>query len=338
MRPVEPVLTVVSAARVVPPACGLADWRREALACWDDPAPQAYRDLCRIAFDGTGLDPRGLCAQAPADGADSPRAADSSQLELARSAVQTLQPPWSAGTQTRLLLYATSGVDEDIFHSTASCLAAELGASAVPHPGLGQLQGASLDLAAALLDQALPAPGAAGLFVAVERWPLPYPRLWGGSVLADGAAALGFVRGHAVGLQYLGGVQHGHDPFVVVDCARQAGIRRDALEQAAGQAIVALQRAHPDVAVDGWLGCALDVALDDRLRGRHAPAARHVLAAPPDAGQLGTITAAGALAELHARCAAGLVPHGCVLLAWNASLGGTVCASLWRVNRIGEDA
>jgi hypothetical protein len=127
-------------------------------------------------------------------------------------------------------------------------------------------------------------------------------------------------------------VQHGHDPFLRVAAPDRAEILVDALEHAAGTAIAALRAEHASTEINGWLSGALDAAVDARLRARFCPTARYVLGAPTDAGQLGTLAAAGSLAELLAQAADGRVPHGSVLLSWNASLGGTVCASLWRVN------
>jgi 3-oxoacyl-[acyl-carrier-protein] synthase III len=308
------------------------------LSVFDDRQAHDYREFCELLFKATPCEPRALCAA----GVASPeqvfaQAPTGSQLDLAVQAVQGLSGGNAVPRQVsdaRLIIYATSSIDEDPHRSTVSCLAAQFGASAVPHFGLGQLQAASLDVATELIDGSLSEDGACALFVAAERWPLPYPRLWDGRAMADGAAALWFVRGQQPGLHYLGGIQRGHDPFVSAEggAGGEPRIAYAAIEDAVAEAVIALLDGQgigaPDV--DGWVCGALDAEMDLRLQQRIGAKPRHRVPAPPDAGHLGTVTAPLLLAELLDQVNTRRIPHGSLILSWNAGLGGTVTASLWR--------
>jgi hypothetical protein len=343
----EGAITLTRAAHVALPASALPAWRDDVDAVLQDAAPHGYRELCDRLFAATPYEPRTLCATAALPpGARITRAAQATQAELALQAVQGLSPADGSPcpvAQARLLLYATSSIDVDPYASTVSGLAAQFGASGVPHLAIGQMQGAALDLCAELIDATLTEPGSGALFVAVERWPEPYPRVWDGRLLADGAAALWFVHGRQRGLQYLGSLQQGHDPFVEArwrDGRAEPRIDLAALEAAVGGAIDALLAAHGVGAADlqGWIGGALDPTLDQRLLERLGAGSLPRVRPQAEGGHLGTTTAALQLAQALQGVAGGSVADGSLLLSWNASLGGTVTAALWRACTQGDDS
>lgn len=334
-------LVLARACGVTPETLAVAQWRSLALEVLASDARYSHVAVCDAMFASTPYSPGQLCARTSMPQASTfGHAPGSFQLDLAREAlvgiVREIGRADIAAT-TRLLIYATSSVDESYFRSTVSNLAVDLGISSVPHFSLGQCQGAALDLALDLIDATLAEVGTSALFVAAERWPLPYPRIWDSAPLADGAAAMMFVRGQHSGLRCLGSVQRGFAPFLSHSHDKDGRdeahprIDRDALVAAAAETILYLLETRDLAAadLDGWVACALDSAVDEQLRRRISVEEAHVIR--PDSGHGDAFSASTPLllAGLLEQVLAGNVQATGLWLSWNVSLGGMVGASLW---------
>ncbi len=334
----EPMM-LVRASLALPQARGnAADWARRAGAMWADPQVGLYRGLTAIMFEQTGCDPATACRAAAAhEGGRFLEAQEQTQHELADAAVRGLleQTAREQRSRCKLAMYGTSSVDEHLFQSTISRLAADHGFAELQHWGLAQLQGATLPAAAEIAQAMLGEGDDAALFVAADRWPLPAPRLWDGfAPLGDAAAALWFERGATAGLQYLGGRQDSFAPFVRSEGRPGGALRfeRDALAVAAQRTIEACLAAQ---ACDGdqlsvWIDSGLGAAFDAELRAQLGVRRASVVAAEPDEGYLGAAAGPVLLARALEASLAGRWPRGARMLVWGASMGGAVGAALWR--------
>jgi hypothetical protein len=368
MSPVQaPPLTVTRARVVRPPEiCTVASWAAEVETSYAGEDRSEERRLAEFWFSQTGHDVAALCrgsSRVPPAAAGFRRARGETQLELASEALAALvSDPGCLLRRCQLALCSTSSVDAStIFQSLAGWVAGRAGLSRLPHFSVSSLQGASLAGATEILDTMLLEPGAGALFVAVERWALPFPRLWGeATVLGDGAVALWFVRGEDRGLRHLGSVQRSFDPFIVeapdapapegpdpdgdyrlrvVARARAAGEARSLTPHweallAAATSVVGdcLQRRGVGAAdLDGWIPSALDGAIEETLRHRLGASAPLAAAPHPGDGYLCAAATPALLADVLDGIGAGPLEDGALLLSWGASLGGAVSAQLWSV-------
>ncbi|KFE69497.1 hypothetical protein DB31_6472 [Hyalangium minutum] len=141
------------------------------------------------------------------------------QLDMACQAVAALGdvlPKKELAARCGLVVCSATSLDESgLFHSMIGGVTGAVGLSRVPYFAVSQLQGASLAGAVDIIDAMLTQPGSGALFIAVERWPIAFPRVWSAStVLGDGAVAAWFTRGEGPGLRYVSGVVRSFNPFI----------------------------------------------------------------------------------------------------------------------------
>jgi hypothetical protein len=275
------VLTLAQATVVRPPMLrSVESWVAETQDCLARvPAPD-YRGVTTLLFDEIDgrlplfCDPELVRSRIRSETRF--RAADDTTLSgLAEAAVHGLVRTVGAAAVKAcdVAIYSTSGVDEAYLQSsTIGRLASQFGFSQTPHLGLLQLQGASLPGAIDLIEAMLPDRSeAAALFVATEKWPVPFPRVVSdGIVLGDAAAALWICRSDAVpGLQVVGSALRSCEPFIQPD-APWHGDERPRLVSAAADLVADCLHEHgiAPAAVSGWICSGLGAGIDRAVRQR----------------------------------------------------------------------
>lgn len=332
-------LMLVRASSVVPERMSIVDWQEGAMRALAGADGSGYAQMCDSLFGPTPFELRALCERSvPDPGTAFGVVAQGHQLDLARRAVAGLlrgEDGANPRLDARMLVYATNSIDEHYFRSTVANVAVDLGLASIPHFSVGQAHGSALDLAIGMIGGALAQNAASALFLAAERWPMPYPRAWGFAPLSDGAAALVFSAAPgAAGLQHVDSVCRGSRPFLSTPCPGGPAplIDRERLRAEALEAIRELldRQSVGGDELEGWLSCSLDGTLDGVVRGDMAPAVPHVIGHGADAGDAASAAPPMLLASLLDLVLARRARAGGLWLSWSVALGGTVSASLWR--------
>jgi hypothetical protein len=273
------VLTLAQAAVVRPPMLrSVESWVAETQDCLARVPPPDYRGVTTLLFDEIDgrlplfCDPELVRSWIRSETRF--RAADDTTLSGVHGLVGAVGAVGAAAVKAcGVAIYSTSGVDEAYLQSsTIGRLASQFGFSQTPHLGLLQLQGASLPGAIDLIEAMLPDRSeAAALFVATEKWPVPFPRVVSdGIVLGDAAAALWICRSDAVpGLQVVGSALRSCEPFIQPD-APWHGDERPRLVSAAADLVADCLHAHgiAPAAVSGWICSGLGAGIDRAVRQR----------------------------------------------------------------------
>ncbi|MCP3102886.1 hypothetical protein LZ198_28815 [Myxococcus sp. K15C18031901] len=361
--PAEAPLTLTWARVVRPPdVVDVPQWARAAEAEYGTAEVSPDRTTAEFLYSQLGLDAKELCERAAAHAPEGRRfriSRSATQAELTQQAVLALAealPLKDMVARCGLVVCSASSLDSSsVFHSMIGGVTGAVGLSKVPYFSVAQLQGASLAGAIDIVDAMLTKPGSGALFLAVERWPVAFPRYWEPAVpLGDGAVAFWLTRGEGPGLRYVGGAVRSFDPFVretpvevrpippiqmpglpVLQApAREPGraaptptFDTEAMLDAATSVLRDFLQ-EQDVSgkdLSGWVASGLRPDVDQRLRERlgiEAP----VIAPPEDDGYW----CAAAAPALLARLVDGAQSPGGLFLSWGMSYGGSVGTQLWR--------
>lgn len=341
MNLAEVALTLTHATTVRPVATqSLDEWRELVAASYASAEAAPSRALCELLFAEIGQDAkRSIRMDGAAAHVRFRAAGGESQRELANQALTQLigqLAEGEAGQRCELLVYASASMDERIHQAPAGWLASLHGLSRQPHFALSQLQGASLAAGVDIIAAMLSPENGAGLFVAAEKWPLPFSRVaHAPAALGDAAVALWFVRGEAPGLRLVGNCQQGYPPFLMRNPDGQAEpcMDREPLLEAAQRTIAEALLRHNLRAeqIDGWLPSGLDAPFEEELRRRCGISAPYVAQARPDDGYFCSAAMPALCADVLQRIAAGELADGALLLSWGVSLGGGIGVVLWCV-------
>jgi hypothetical protein len=167
-------------------------------------------------------------------------------------------------------------------------------------------------------------PRAGALFVAAEKWPVPYPRvLSNGIVLGDAAVALWIVRaGDMPGLQVIGHALHSCDPCLDF---------RQLIELATEAVSCCLRSNCVDKGdVSGWICSGLDACLDHEVRRRLELVPALIAGRNEPGGYLSAAAIPIGISEILEHPQGGRGRRDGVIVALGVSFGGSIGVLLLR--------
>ncbi|SMF37490.1 hypothetical protein [Pseudobacteriovorax antillogorgiicola] len=141
---------------------------------------------------------------------------DQSQFDIALKALRKL---CANDEISNSLIYSHSSIEEAVYASNASRLAAAMDWSSRPHFALSQMGSVSFFQALKIIDQSSNfTVDEFSVYCSAERWPKPYPRSKGSlDPLSDGACALRISRSDQARLKLLQIYQEGCEPFLSLE-------------------------------------------------------------------------------------------------------------------------
>jgi len=352
MNAANSMLTLSTARSVLPPAVKTVDrWLAEVNAPRSRSRGLDYGDLTGMVFSECGIDPNAMnrserVRALVSEDAMFRDALDMSQADLASRAASLLSDAVNASggfSKCGLVMYSHTAVDENFYQSTACRIASELELSKAPHFSVAQLQGASffqaLDIGDAFLstDEKMDS----ALFIASEKWPIPYPRVMGlPAVFSDGAVAMQFVRaGSKPGLRLVSSTVKCFDDFGAVHAAHGT-MNLSAICHAVNETVGSFMQACGVEANDiasllTSCGCP---TLDRSIRESLGVPERTLNAVSDDIGYLSAADIPYKRSEALTLVTNGTLAEGSLILAIGVGLGGSVGAALFKAEGVNGEA